>query len=96
MEANLHSFLLTFSSASLSSSALNRVQFLKGEEAFQKGELLLDVRNALRTKGIILENLSALREVPVSYTHLDVYKRQGKNCPKWKRWKTTAHWLNFE
>ncbi len=34
------------------------VQLLKGEEAFQKGELPLDVRNALRTKESYWKNLS--------------------------------------
>ena len=34
------------------------------------------------SKGLDAENLvESTREVPVSYTHLDVYKRQGKDSP---------------
>ena len=43
------------------------------------------------TVGLLAAGILTLRQaisiVTVSYTHLDVYKRQCRRCPSWCRWR---------
>ena len=44
-------------------------------------ELIVFIRHVLRNAMIpILTGVVVVIPLPVSYTHLDVYKRQGHNC----------------
>ena len=70
-----------------------------GREHHQRGEQGEDDGNSIRTDGEaerwIFEDRAGMSEgeagfapVPVSYTHLDVYKRQGLHLPagRWRHW----------
>ena len=103
VRGGLTTFLLAYDDLELVGEAANGLEALTVAERCQPDVVLMDLMmpemdgatatRLLREKhpNIQVIALTSFKEddlVPVSYTHLDVYKRQGQCRPSWR----TGHW----